>query len=258
MGECIQRGNLGTPKQIIYNNKLHKMKSNKPFSLFIKATFLDCICFYITSCSHKKTDQKKAFEFMLDQCVKIFDTVGGEMNSKCKGIFVGRILEIKNSSITVSITSINGSYNIINSLAPFCYIESNSNIIAFPLTEEKNHFLKNFTSTMDSAFSEETRDRKLYINYNWNYSMGWTPSIGFFSIKWLTNQDKARIRYFITSPIASVPIIYRPIEKYITGKYLTIDSTDRWYPQQPEDAFKDNKKLKNFMFKNKVTLKLPK
>jgi len=194
---------------------------------------------------------------MLDQCTKIFDTADYPMNSRYTKIFAGRILEIKNNTITLSISNCHRNYNIINSLVPFYYIETHSSIIVFPYIHKKNHFLKSFIPSMDSAFIENKK-QKIYKAYNDNYAIAAIPSTGFFSAKWLPIQNTVRIKYFITSPLTSVPAKYRPIVEYITGENFSIDSTIRNYRHQPKDAFKDSKKLKNFMFKNKVTLKLPK
>ncbi len=207
-----------------------------------------------SSCSTTKMEQKDSLEFTLNQSLKLIDSIEGGYSFFSKNIYACRILDVRKKSVTFSYSSCYHNIDIVNSLTPFYYYESNYGIFIFPLIHESSQIFKNILPVMDSAFPENNNGKKLYESYSSNSPVMCTPSIGFCNIKMVSSLNITKIRYFTSSPLAAVPLEYRPILDYKPSYSFRIDSTLRWYPYQTKDAFKDDKKLKNSMFKKEVKI----
>ncbi len=168
----------------------------------------------------------RVFYEVISKCVENFDSIR-HLDAKYNHgtAYIVKIIEYEEDfkKLTLSITSIiNG--NILNDIKPFYYTYVGNEMVIISVSHIPDisligdEFIIN-----DETFKEKAKYPYMVFDFS-SYSLMDCPSLGIYCVELSKRRKKGRIKYFITHPIASVPLEYRPILEYNVD-----DKLDKYY-----------------------------
>ncbi len=198
---------------------------------------------------------KKDITSLLELSLTPFKDIFEVMKNGQKYVYVVRVVDCNSNltDITLTVTSAQMSSNIIESLNPFYYVETDFALIILPIKFEKNLVFKNYLEYADINFvNEKTTRNKYYAPYGSSYSAIAYPSVAFCNYKISSKRKEIIMKHYLCAPISSIPVRYRPITNYHTSGFLEIDTIsipEKWY----SIFFNSNcRKIRTSNFKNRI------
>lgn len=209
-----------------------------------------CLLFGLYACNTVLSSA--SIEKAISHSVAVYDNLFEDRDRK--DIYVVRKVEMNDDSTSVvfSVDFLSNG-NILEDLEPFLYGYIEEDIVILKDFSMDKDFigmdLKN-----DTILAEEITFQDYGVIFDFRkYHIVSSPIIGVFKYS-SRNKRKGSLSYFITHPLNSVPIAYRPIKNYHQDKDFMIDSIGEMSFPFSKDYFSKFDDI-NEMFEMKETIR---
>ncbi len=209
-------------------------------------------------CQNKLPNQMA--QSIINHCLKPFEVVPIHpiTGHDYKSIYVVRVLNYsKNfSTLELSVESAASNFDILKSLSPFYYHDTDTAIIIFPHIYEKNTIFKDYLKISDGSYLSYLEKNCNFLPFGKKYAGQAYVSIGFCYFRFRPCRNNGIMKYFLTSPLKSVPVQYRLIPDYQVKEGFLIDTVNNSLSWQKFDYFNGKSELEKSMYDKKIKFEL--
>ncbi len=197
---------------------------------------------------------------IIEHCTMPHEPISGHSKPdySYKSIFVVRVLNYsKNfSTLELSVESAYSNFDILKSLSPFYYHDTDTAIIIFPHIYEKNTIFKDYLKISDGSYLSYLEKNCNFLPFGKKYAGQAYVSIGFCYFRFRPCRNNGIMKYFLTSPLKSVPVQYRLIPDYQVKEGFLIDTVNNSLSWQKFDYFNGKSELEKSMYDKKIKFEL--